>query len=492
MTEQDLIASRREKLARIRSRGVEPFPNRFHRTHTMAEVREPHKDLAPGTRTEEEVHVAGRLMSFRKMGKVAFADLGDLTGRVQLYASRDVLGEEGLEAFTTEVDLGDILGAWGVVMTTRKGELSVELTGFQLLAKALRPPPEKWHGLQDVEKRYRQRAQDLMSRAKAREVIMRRALILRAMRAFLQEQGFVEVETPVLQPLPGGATARPFVTHHNTLDKDLYLRVAPELYLKRLLVGGLEKVYELGKSFRNEGVSTEHNPEFTSLEAYQAYADYRDAMDLTEALVERCAVAVHGVTRLQYQGREMDFTRPWRRVPLLEAVATSTGVDVERPLGELVGELERRGVVVPDHLRQGPKGKVLEHLLETRVRQDLWNPTFVVDFPRDISPLAKRKPGQDDLVERFELYIAGREVANAFSELNDPDEQRARFADQDQLRGAGDEEAQRTDEEFLTDLELGMPPAAGVGIGVDRLVMSLVDAASIREVIAFPLVGERR
>ncbi len=492
MSEQELIAARREKLARIRARGVDPYPHRFQRSHTVADVRAKHPDLAPGMRTDTEVRLAGRLITSRNMGKVVFADLQDMSGRIQLYASRGVLGEAGLKSFVTELDLGDIVGVQGNVMTTRKGELSVELSDFRILAKALRPPPEKWHGLQDVEKRYRRRALDLMSRQEAREVVIRRALIIRTMRTFLEGQGFVEVETPVLQPLAGGASARPFVTHHNTLDKDLYLRIAPELYLKRLLVGGLEKVYELGKNFRNEGVSTEHNPEFTSLETYQAYADYHNAMELTEELIEQTALAACGGSRLQYQGREMDFTRPWRRVGFLEVVASSTGVDVESPLDVLLAELRQREIEVPENLRDGPKGKVLEHLLESFVSPTLWDPTFVIDFPRDISPLAKCKSGSDKLVERFELYIAGREVANAFSELNDPDEQRRRFAQQDELRGAGDEEAQRTDEEFLADLELGMPPAAGVGIGVDRLVMILLDAGSIREVIAFPIVGERR
>jgi len=492
VSEVDLIASRRDKLARIRSRGVDPYPRRFHRSHTICEIRSSHSELASAARTEHEVRVAGRVLSFRKMGKVAFVDLGDLTGRIQLYVSREILGEEEFRAFTTELDLGDIVGAWGVVMTTRKGELSVELAGFAMLAKALRPPPEKWHGLRDVEKRYRHRAQDLMSREEARDMLVKRALVLRTMRSYLDEQGFIEVETPVLQPIPGGATARPFATHHNALDKELYLRVAPELYLKRLLVGGLEQVYELGKSFRNEGVSTQHNPEFTSLEAYRAYADYRDAMVLTEELVERCAVAVRGGSTLEYQGREMNFTRPWRRQRFMDAVASSTGVDVERPLDELWAELKRRDFELPEHLRRGPKGKVLEHLLETFVQPSLWDPTFVVDYPRDISPLAKCTQERSDLVERFELYIGGREVANAFTELNDPDDQRARFAEQDKLRGEGDEEAQHTDEDFLADLELGMPPAAGVGIGVDRLVMVLVDASSIREVIGFPLIGERR
>lgn len=492
MSEQELIASRRDKLARIRSRGIDPFPQRYVRTHTASEVRAANQGLPPGTRTGTEVSVAGRLGSLRRMGKLAFGDLQDRTGSIQLFASRERLGDEGLEAFSSELDLGDIVGARGMVMTTRTGELSVELVEFHMLAKALRPPPEKWHGLQDVEKRHRRRALDLMCRPEAREVLLRRAMILRAVRGFLEEKGFVEAETPVLQPLPGGATARPFVTHHNVMDRDLYLRVAPELYLKRLLIGGLEKVYELGKSFRNEGVSTEHNPEFTSLEVYEAYADYHDAMELTESLIERCAFAVHGGVRLDYQGRAMDFTRPWCRMSLMEAVSTATGLDVERPLDDLLVELGRLGVAIPEHLGQGPKGKVLEHLLETQVQRKLWDPTFVVDYPLDISPLAKRKPGRDDLVERFELFIAGREVANGFTELNDPDDQRRRFVDQERLRGAGDDEAQRVDEEFLRDLEQGMPPAAGVGIGIDRLVMALVDAASIREVIAFPLVGERQ
>jgi len=384
------------------------------------------------------------------------------------------------------------VGAWGEVITTRTGELSVEVQGYQLLAKSLRPLPEKWHGLQDVEKRYRRRALDLIVNEKSRRVLQQRALILRTMRAYLDERGFLEVETPILQPIPGGATARPFVTHHNALDRDLYLRIAPELYLKRLLVGGLERVYEIGKNFRNEGISTMHNPEFTSLEAYQAYADYTDAMELAEGMIGKCVLALAGTTTLQYQGREIDFSRPWRRVPLLELVAETSGVDVEAPLGELLKELERKGIEVPAHLEAGPKGKVIEHLLEAIAQPLLWNPTFVLDYPVDISPLAKRKRGRPELTERFELYIGGMEVANAFSELNDPEDQRQRFLAQERLREAGDDEAQRIDEEFLRDLEQGMPPAAGIGFGIDRLVMVLTDSPSIREVIAFPLVGERR
>jgi len=492
MAEADLIAARREKLARLRALGVDPYPYRFERTHTTAQVRAAFPELPPESRTGTEVRVAGRIMALRRMGRIAFAVLQDQTGRLQLFLSEKALGKEGYRLLCEGLDIGDIVGAWGEVITTRTGELSVEVAGYQLLAKALRPLPEKWHGLRDVEKRYRQRALDLIVNEKPRRVLEQRASIIKTMRAYLDEQGFIEVETPILQPIPGGATARPFVTHHNVLDRDLYLRIAPELYLKRLLVGGLERVYEIGKNFRNEGISTMHNPEFTSLEAYQAYADYTDAMELAEEMIEKCVLALTGVPKLGYRGREIDFSRPWRRVALLELVAEATGVDVEAPLPELVTELEAKGIQVPDHLKGGPKGKVIEHLLETVAQGGLWHPTFVVDFPLDISPLAKRKRGRPDLTERFELYIAGMEIANAFSELNDPDEQRERFLAQERLRAAGDAEAQRIDEDFLRDLEQGMPPAAGIGIGIDRLVMVLTDSPSIREVIAFPLVGERR
>ncbi len=492
MAEADLIAARREKLARLRALGIDPYPYRFERTHTAAQVRAAFPKLPPESRTGTEVRVAGRIMALRRMGRIAFAVLQDRTGRLQLFLSEKALGKEPYRLVHETWDIGDIVGAWGEVITTRTGELSVEVQGYQLLAKSLRPLPEKWHGLQDVEKRYRRRALDLIVNEKSRRVLQQRALILRTMRAYLDERGFLEVETPILQPIPGGATARPFVTHHNALDRDLYLRIAPELYLKRLLVGGLERVYEIGKNFRNEGISTMHNPEFTSLEAYQAYADYTDAMELAEGMIGKCVLALAGTTTLQYQGREIDFSRPWRRVPLLELVAETSGVDVEAPLGELLKELERKGIEVPAHLEAGPKGKVIEHLLEAIAQPLLWNPTFVLDYPVDISPLAKRKRGRPELTERFELYIGGMEVANAFSELNDPEDQRQRFLAQERLREAGDDEAQRIDEEFLRDLEQGMPPAAGIGFGIDRLVMVLTDSPSIREVIAFPLVGERR
>ena len=485
MSEADLLASRREKLLRLRAQGIAPYPYSYSRTHTTHEVRAAFGSLGPNIRTGGHVRVAGRLMALRRMGKAAFANLLDRSGRVQLYLSTNGLGPEAYERFI-DLDLGDIVGVSGEPFTTKTGELTVDVREFSLLAKSLRPLPEKWHGLKDVETRYRQRALDFIANEDPRRAIEVRATTLRACRAYLDSQGFLEVETPILQPIYGGATARPFVTHHNVLDRDLYLRVAPELYLKRLLVGGLEKVYEIGRNFRNEGISSMHNPEFTALEAYEAYGDYERAMELAEGIVEACALAVAGTTRLPYQGREVDVTRPWRRAALLDLVAEGSGCDVEKPLPDLLAEIERRGLPLPPPLRKGPKGKVIEHLLETCVQDSLWNPTFVLDFPLDISPLAKRKRGRDDLVERFELYMAGREVANAFSELNDPDDQRERFAMQEGLREAGDDEAQPLDEDFLRDLELGMPPAAGIGFGLDRLVMVLADMASIREVLAFP------
>ncbi len=485
MAEAELVASRREKLARLRARGICPYPYSYPRTHTTADVRAAHGALPPHGRTGTVVRLAGRITALRRMGKAAFADLRDRAGRLQLYASADGLGAEAFELFV-DLDLGDIVGASGEVFTTKTGELSVDVREFTILAKSLRPLPEKWHGLRDVETRYRNRALDFISNEAARRAVEVRALVLRACRSYLDAQGFLEVETPILQPVYGGATARPFVTHHNELGRDLYLRVAPELYLKRLLVGGFEKVYEIGRNFRNEGISAMHNPEFTALEAYEAYGDYERAMELAEELVTACVGAVAGSLTITYQGRELDFSRPWRRAPLLELVAARSGVDVERPLPELVAEIERKGIPLPAPLRQGPKGKVIEHLLETCVQDSLWNPTFVLDFPLDTSPLAKRKRGREDLVERFELYIAGREVANAFSELNDPDDQRERFLRQEALRAAGDAEAQPLDEAFLRDLELGMPPAAGIGFGLDRLIMILADAPSIREVLAFP------
>ncbi|MFN3347090.1 MAG: lysine--tRNA ligase, partial [Candidatus Bipolaricaulaceae bacterium] len=458
MPEQELIAVRKEKLARLRALGINPYPHRFSRTHTVEEVRQRFGPLGPASHTGARVAVAGRIMALRRMGRATFADLHDRSGKIQLFAAPQTLGEEAYEFWLAHLDIGDIVGVRGEVFTTKTGELSVAAHELVLLAKALRPLPEKWHGLRDVETRYRERALDFLANPESRAILIKRALILRTIRHYLDERGFIEVETPILQPIPGGAAARPFITHHNELDRDLYLRIAPELYLKRLLVGGLEKVYEIGRNFRNEGISSEHNPEFTALEAYEAYSDYQGMMELAEGLIEACVLAVAGSHQIEYQGRMIDFSRPWRRVPLLELVAETSGCDVEKPVVELLAELERKGIPVPEHLRRGPKGKVIEHLLETCAEKALWNPTFVLDYPWDISPLAKRKPDRPDLTERFELFIAGREVANAFSELNDPEEQRERFLAQERRRAQGDEEAHRIDEEFVRDLELGMPP----------------------------------
>lgn len=488
MAELDLVEARREKLVRLRERGINPYPYAFSRTHTAAELRAQFGNLPPAQHSGVEVAVAGRLMALRRMGRTTFGDLHDRSGKIQIFLTPQTLGPQAYTFWLGVLDLGDLLGARGEVFTTKTGELSVAVQELVLLAKALRPLPEKWHGLRDVETRYRERALDLLANPKAREILIKRATILRTLRDYLNERGFIEVETPILQPIPGGASARPFVTYHNELDRDLYLRIAPELYLKRLLVGGLEKVYEIGRNFRNEGISSEHNPEFTALEAYEAYTDYQGMMELAEGVIEACVLAVAGSTRLEYQGRWIDFSRPWRRVLLLELVGEASGCDVEKPLPELLAELERRGIPVPEHLKRGPKGKVLEHLLETQAERNLQDPTFVLDYPRDISPLAKSHRTHPDLTERFELYIAGHEVANAFSELNDPGEQRERFLAQEKLRAQGDMEAQRIDEDFLRDLELGMPPAGGIGIGIDRLTMILTDAPSIREVLAFPLL----
>lgn len=488
MPEKELIAARLEKLARLQAHGIDPYPYSFSRTHTTGDLRREFGHLGPASHTGHTVAVAGRIMALRRMGRATFADLHDRSGKIQIFAAPQTLGDQAYTFWLEHLDIGDIIGVRGEVFTTKTGELSVAAQELVLLAKALRPLPEKWHGLRDVETRYRERALDFLANKESRDILIQRARILRTMRNYLDERDFIEVETPILQPIPGGAAARPFVTHHNELGRDLYLRVAPELYLKRLLVGGLERVYEIGRNFRNEGISSEHNPEFTALEAYAAYTDYQGMMELAEGLIEACVLAVAGSPQITYMGRMIDFSRPWRRVQLLELVANATGCDVEKPGDELLAELDRKGIPVPEHLRRGPKGKVIEHLLETCAEKDLWNPTFVLDYPWDISPLAKRKRGRPDLTERFELFIGGREVANAFSELNDPAEQRERFLAQERLRAQGDEEAHRIDEDFLRDLELGMPPAGGIGIGIDRLTMILTNAPSIREVLAFPLL----
>jgi lysyl-tRNA synthetase class 2 len=480
--ETDQVAQRRQKLARLREAGRDPFhTTRYDRTHLAAEIHAQFDSL------EGQVgRVAGRIRAFRRHGKASFADLQDGSGRVQLLFRLNELGEERYQE-AGELDLGDIVGAEGRVLRTRSGEITVEVTSFALLAKALRPLPEKWHGLRDVEIRYRQRYLDLIVTDEARRIFEARSKVVSSFRRFLDGRGFLEVETPTMQSVAGGALARPFTTHHNALDLDFYLRIATELYLKRLVVGGMERVYEIGRVFRNEGVSTKHNPEYTLLEVYQAYADYREIMELTEQMVAQAAQEALGTTKVTYQGQEANLTPPWRRIGLLESIRERAGVSPER----LQTEAEARQVCAEKGLPAGPElhlSTMVNNLFEEFVQPTLIAPTFVVDYPTPISPLAKAHAGNPDLTERFEFFIAGMELGNAFSELNDPEEQRRRFEQQSRARAAGDAEAHPMDEDFLRALEYGMPPTGGLGIGIDRLVMLLTDAASIREVILFPLL----
>ncbi len=472
-----VLIDRRRKLAELRAAGVDPFPHAFPGVQPIAEVKAPHADLPDGQETDVRARVAGRLAARRGQGKAAFLDLVDRSGKIQLHARADVLGPDAM-AQLLNLDLGDLVGADGTVFRTRRGELSIALDGFTLLAKSLRPPPDKHHGLADVETRHRRRELDLMASDETRDVFITRAKVIAAVRRFLDDAGFVEAETPVLQPLYGGALARPFVTHHNQLDRDLYLRIASELYLKRLIVGGLERVYELGKNFRNEGVSFKHNPEFTMLEWYEAYADYEDVARRCEALVASVAQAAG------YAG-ELDFAAPWRRETLADAIGSRTRVDVlaHRDLESLRAAVREAGLEVP---AEETWAQLVDHLLSKYVEPELVQPTFLLDYPVELSPFAKRHRAKLGLTERWEAFASGMEIANAFTELNDPDDQRARFEEQQRYAAAGDEAAQPFDEAFLQALEHGMPPTGGIGIGIDRLVMLMTGQRTIREVVLFP------
>ena len=474
----DLLAARRRKLEGLRAEGIDPFPYAYPGVVPIAAVRQRHGGLDAGEETEDVVRVAGRLAARRDKGRAAFLDLTDRDGRIQLLARVDDLGEEAYQRLL-RLDLGDLLGGEGRVIATRAGELTIALTGYQLLAKSLRPPPEKHHGLRDTETRYRRRELDLMANEEARALFLLRARTIAAIRRFLDDEGFVEVETPVLQPLYGGALARPFVTHHRALDRRLYLRIATELYLKRLLVGGLERVYELGKDFRNEGLSPKHNPEFTMLEWYEAYADYLGVAERFERLMEHVAQAVG------YAGPH-DLSAPWRRESVQDAIRQRTGVDVlaHRDRDSLAAEMRAHELEVPPDRTWAQL--VDGELISKHVEPQLEEPTLLLDYPVELSPFAKRHRSQEGLVERFEAFCGGIELANAFTELNDPDEQRARFEAQRAAAAAGDEEAQPFDEAFLAALEQGMPPTGGIGLGIDRLVMLLTNRRSIREVVLFP------
>jgi lysyl-tRNA synthetase, class II len=478
--ESDLLAERRAKLERLREAGIEPYPPGFPDRTEIAAVRESHETIEPGEETSDRYRVAGRLTAKREHGKSAFLDLRDGTGQIQVQARVDELGEayEGLLA----LDVGDIVGVEGTVFASRRGELTIRADAWELLSKSLRPPPEKFHGLEDVETRYRRRELDLMANEESRELFLARTRTVSAVRRWFDSRGFVEVETPVLQPLYGGALARPFTTHHHALDRDLYLRIATELYLKRLVVGGIDKVYELGKDFRNEGISHKHNPEFTMLEWYEAYADYNDVAEELEGLVSSVAQEVLGTTKVEREGETIDLAPPWRRVTLREAIRERTGIDViEHPTREQLAEAMDSE---PDP--EEGWGKLVDGLLSKEVEPTLIQPTFVVDYPVELSPFAKRHRSDEGLVERWEAFVGGIEISNAFTELNDPDEQRRRFEEQVKEQARGDEETQPYDEVFVESLEQGMPPTGGAGLGIDRLVMILTGAKSLREVLLFP------
>jgi len=479
----DLVRHRMDKMARLREAGIEPYPYRYERTHTTAEAVAAFEETE-GADESMSASIAGRVRALRRHGKSSFADLWDASGRIQVFFRVNDL-PEGRYELLDNLDIGDIVGVTGTLFRTRTGEVTVRAAKWEVLSKSLQPLPEKWHGLTDVEARYRQRHVDLIVNEDVRRAFETRSKVVSAIRSGLEERGFIEVETPLLHPIPGGATAKPFITHHNVYDSDLYLRIAPELYLKRLIVGGFEKVYEIGRSFRNEGISTRHNPEFTMLEAYEAYADYEDIMRLTETLVAEVARRVFGTTAVTYQGKTIDLKEPWPRQPLLDAVRERTGID----FAEIETDEEARaraleiGVEVEEFVSYG---KVVDEVMKKRLAPDLIQPTILYDYPIEISPLAKSKRGNPRLTERFQLFAGGLELGNAFSELNDPVEQRRRFEGQLTQRAAGDDEAQRLDEDYCAALEYGMPPTGGLGIGIDRLVMLFTNTSSIRDVLLFP------
>ncbi|NLG88685.1 MAG: lysine--tRNA ligase [Clostridiaceae bacterium] len=477
---QEILKVRRQKLDELRKKGKDPFKIvRYDVTHHSKEIID-NFDGMEG----KSVKIAGRLMAKRDMGKSSFCDLHDRDGKIQLFFRINDLGEEAYEEFK-KLDIGDIIGVSGEVFKTRMGEITVKVYEYTLLSKSLRPLPEKFHGLKDTDTRYRQRYLDLIANPEVKENFVIRSRIISAIRKFLDEEGFLEVDTPILNTIPGGAAAKPFITHHNTLDIDLYLRIAPELYLKRLIVGGMEKVYEMGRMFRNEGMSVKHNPEFTMLEVYQAYTDYVGMMELTERLFEYVADNVIGTRKIVYQGQEIDLTAPWTRITMTEAVRKYAGVDFDliSTQAEAVEAARSKGIEAAANLT---KGEILNLMFEEFVESNLIQPTFVMDYPVEISPLTKRKPDKPHLTERFELFIAGREMANAYSELNDPIDQKERFLEQVEKRKQGNEEANMMDEDYIVALEHGLPPTGGLGIGVDRLVMLLTDSYSIRDILLFP------
>ncbi len=479
----EIISNKWKEIEELKREGIDPFGHSFNRTYKIKDLIEENKDLQVGECGKEKASVAGRLMALRTHGKAIFANIEDVSGRIQIYIKSNKVGEDAFKLFS-KIGVGDILGVSGLIFRTRTGEVTVFVEEFSLLCKSVRSLPEKWHGLKDVEVRYRKRYLDLIVNPSVREIFIKRSKVVQSIRNFLDNRGFLEVQTPIMQPIPGGATARPFITHHNTLHRDLYLRIATELYLKRLIVGGLEKVYELGCDFRNEGISTKHNPEFTMLELYEAYGDYHSMMTITEELITYVIKNVFGSLEVEYQGNKINFTPPWKRINMYKVIEEVSGINIEKILQKDFDKITKKhGLNIKGKIN---RGKITNELFEKYVEPTLIQPTFIFDYPLEISPLSKQKKDNPELVERFELFVNSMELANAFTELNDPAEQKRRFEEQVAKRKAGDMESHFMDEDYIEALEYGMPPTGGLGIGIDRLMMLLTNSDSIKEVILFP------
>jgi len=479
----EMIANKWEEMKELKKEGIDPFGHSFVRTCKIIDLIEKNKDLEIGGCGQEEVTIAGRLMALRRHGKAIFGNIEDVSEKIQIYIKSNEIGEKAFNLFG-KIDIGDILGVVGLIFKTRTGEITILVKEFTLLCKSLRSLPEKWHGLKDVEIRYRKRYLDLIVNSAVREIFIKRSKVVQSIRNFLDSRGYLEVETPIMQPIPGGATARPFITHHNTLHRDFYLRIAPELYLKRLLVGGFEKVYELSRNFRNEGISTKHNPEFTMLELYEAYGDYHSMMQITEELIVYVVKNVFGSLEIEYQGNKINFTPPWKRISMYKAIEEATGLQIDKISQKDFNKIVKKySLNIKGNIN---RGEIANELFEKFVEPTLIQPTFVLDYLLELSPLSKQKKNNPELVERFELFISSMELVNAFTELNDPAEQRRRFEEQVAKKEAGDMESHFMDEDYVEALEYGMPPAGGLGLGIDRLMMLFTNSDSIKEVILFP------